>query len=138
VILNWNAPVDNGKSLTSYKIVIRTVDLEYVEEKTICDGENFSVIQNTQCIVTLESLRSSPFNLLIGNSIYLAVSATNDYGTSEFSEIGNGGVIVLVPDAPKDLVNVPSVTNDQTIGFAWSDGDSNGLETILDYRVWYD
>lgn len=138
MILNWNAPVDNGKSLTSYKIVIRTVDLEYVEEKTICDGENFSVIQNTQCIVTLESLRSSPFNLLIGNSIYLAVSATNDYGTSEFSEIGNGGVIVLVPDAPKDLVNVPSVTNDQTIGFAWSDGDSNGLETILDYRVWYD
>ena len=138
MILNWNAPVDNGKSLTSYKIVIRTVDLEYVEEKTICDGENFSVIQNTQCIVTLESLRSSPYNLLIGNSIYLAVSATNDYGTSEFSEIGNGGVIVLVPDAPKDLVNVPSVTNDHTIGFAWSDGDSNGLETILDYRVWYD
>lgn len=93
---------------------------------------------STQCTVPLSKLTSSPFNLLLGYSINIKVVATNDYGDSEVSDPGNGGVIVLVPDPPLNLQNDPSVTDKATIRFTWTDGASDGGETIIDYRVSYD
>jgi len=46
--------------------------------------------------------------------------------------------MVLVPSPPIDLTNDPTVTDDQTIKFTWSEGVSNGGESVVDYRVWYD
>ena len=64
--------------------------------------------------------------------------AVNAYGDSEISEPGNGAVIVLVPDAPQTLANNPAITSKTVIGFSWSDGDSDGGESVIDYRISYD
>ncbi len=43
VILNWNAPVENGSPIIGYKVFIRKADLTYIEDSTVCDGSNFDV-----------------------------------------------------------------------------------------------
>jgi hypothetical protein len=43
----------------------------------------------------------------------------------------------LVPDAPIDLTNDPSVTTESVIRFTWSEGLSNGGTPVIDYDVYY-
>jgi len=75
---------------------------------------------------------------VLGNAVYTKVIAVNAYGDSPASPVGEGALIVLVPDAPVDLLNDPTVTNNQVIRLSWSDGASNGGATIIDYRIVYD
>lgn len=103
VIFNWDAPVANGTPLTGYKVYIRQSDQQYVIDTSVCNGFNTNVILNTECTLTLNKLITTPFNLLKGYSIYIKVAAVNAYGDSISSEPGNGGIIVLVPDAPTSL-----------------------------------
>ena len=44
-----------------------------------------------------------PYSLVLNESIYAKIIATNFYGDSPFSDPGNGGLIKLVPDAPVNL-----------------------------------
>lgn len=69
VIFNWNAPADNGTPISAYQILIRQADTDFVEDKTLCDGTKFLVIQDTQCIVQLSHLSALPFQLLLGAEI---------------------------------------------------------------------
>ena len=75
---------------------------------------------------------------MISNKLYAKVKAINAYGESEISDPGSGDGIQLVPDAPVNLQNDATVTDDVTVGFNWQDGPSDGDSEILDYRVWYD
>ena len=52
--------------------------------------------------------------------------ATNAYGDSAISDVGNGAIMVLVPDAPINLQDDPLTTSDSVIRFIWSDGVSDG------------
>lgn len=107
-------------------------------DNTVCNGANNAVVLNTECTVPLSKLTAAPFLLLKGYSINIQVVATNAYGDSSTSPAGNGAVIVLVPDSPTSLTNDLSITRNNVIGFNWSDGPSNGGETIIDYRITYD
>ena len=126
VILNWEAPVDNGSPITGYKVYIRKADFTFIVDPSVCDGLDYLVMQNTQCIVLLNKLTSQPYNLMLGYSIQIKVIATNAYGDSEISEAGNGDIIVLVPDPVINLINNPTITSDSVIGINWTDGLSNG------------
>jgi len=53
---------------------------------------------------------ASPYNHAWGSSIYALYSATNIYGTSIDSAEGNGAIILTVPDAPINLVNMVELT----------------------------
>lgn len=138
VIFNWDAPVDNGTPITGYEVYIRQSDLTFILDRTICDGLDFTVIQNTQCIVQLDDLSAEPYNLLLGVSIQIRVKALNAYGESQTSEIGNQATMVFVPDAPISLQNDPTTTSDSVVRFTWTEGPSNGDRTVIDYRVIYD
>lgn len=96
------------------------------------------MISETKCVIPLSTLTADPYKLLLGYSIYAYVISTNAYGSSEPSEFGNGGVIVLVPDAPINLADNIAVTSRSVIEFTWSTGASNGGTTILDYTILYD
>lgn len=48
----------------------------------------------------------APFNLPWGSSIYVIISSTNVYGESIYSSVGNGAVILTIPDAPVSFANV--------------------------------
>lgn len=54
---------------------------------------------------------SAPYNLIWGSNITVRVTAVNIYGSSTVSVSGGGAIIVTVPDAPINIVNVVSVTN---------------------------
>jgi hypothetical protein len=43
--------------------------------------------------VPLSVLRDAPFNLEFGDSVFMKVAALNVYGSSGFSQIGNGATI---------------------------------------------
>lgn len=88
----------------------------------------------------VSALQAAPFNLAIGESIFSKVVAFNTIGDSPESTPGNGAIvsIVIVPDAPVDLLRDNSATTTSQIGLTWSDGLSNGGAPILDYRVSYD
>lgn len=76
--------------------------------------------------------------MLLGDSIFATVTATNKYGESEPSDAGNDAVVLEVPDAPINLADNVQVTTAYVIGFTWSDGDSYGGTPIIDHRIWYD
>ena len=62
----------------------------------------------------------APFNLILDSSIMAKVTAFNFYGPSITSAVGSGANIVLVPNAPVNFANVPSVTKASKIGLSWA------------------
>jgi hypothetical protein len=69
------------------------------------------MVENTECTIPLDTLTASPYNLVLGDSVYAEVSATNAYGQGPISMDGNGATIVLVPSAPVSLTNDGSITS---------------------------
>jgi hypothetical protein len=83
-------------------------------------------------------LTSAPYSLSLGATIDVKVIAYNFYGDSQYSITGSGATIVLVPDSPTMLRNLPAITNDMQIGLAWNQGASSNGKQILDYTVAYE
>lgn len=98
----------------------------------------YTLYATTLCNVPLSSLTSPPYNLNLGSSIDVKVIAYNVYGDSDYSAVGSGDFIVLVPDAPIQLANMPDVTNVLQIGLQWQDGSSDNGKLVEDYTVSYD
>ena len=70
--------------------------------------------------------------------MYAIVSAVNIVGPSVFSEKtldAEAAIILTNPDAPKNLVNVPSITSGTKVGLSWTIGDKNGGSPVIDYTV---
>ncbi len=91
-----------------------------------CNGSDPTIAFNTECTVPLSVLTAAPFSLVLGQTISLQVTAININGNSPPSPVGGTALIDLVPDAPLNLANNPSVTLATQIGLTWSDGVSNG------------
>lgn len=78
---------------------------------TNCDGSQPQIISDLSCSIPISVLRASPFFLNWGQSVYAKVIAGNIVGDSDYSAVGNGAVILTVPDKPINLANVAAVTN---------------------------
>lgn len=55
------------------------------------------------------------------------------YGSSLTSASGHGALLVSIPSAPINLLELATERSKSTLGFTWGDGASNGGLTILDY-----
>jgi hypothetical protein len=137
-VISWIAPADNGSPIISYKIYIRKSDLStFAIDKINCDGSLSAILNARQCTVPVTSLMSVPFSFNWGSSIYAKVVATNIYGDSLESSIGNGAILMTNPDAPINVAETISARTASTITFSWSPGPNNGGDVIIDYRVSY-
>lgn len=58
----------------------------------------------------ISTLRTTPYSIEWGLSIWATVTAVNIYGPGQESEPGNSAIILTIADAPINLVNVPSNT----------------------------
>lgn len=67
----------------------------------------------------------------------MKVSATNLYGESPQSQVGDGASIWVIPDAPVNFENNAAVTDASKIGLNWLAGINNGGTAVLDYRLYY-
>ena len=86
----------------------------------------------------LSEFTSAPYNLILGQPVNIKVSATNNYGDSDLSTVGNCALIQLIPLAPVSVTNNATATSATQIGFYWSDGASNGGTAIIDYTIFWD
>ena len=82
---------------------------------------------------------TTPYSIEWGLSIWATVTAVNIYGLSVESEPGNGAIILMIPDPPINLVNVPApVTLATQIGLDWEAAPEDGGTPVLDYTVSFD
>jgi hypothetical protein len=88
--------------------------------------------------VPVATLRTTPYSIEWGLSIWATVTAVNIYGLSVESDPGNGEIILMIPDSPINLVNVPEITLATQIGLDWVEASENGGTPVLDYTVSYD
>jgi len=112
VLVSWSLPDTRGSPITAYTIKIReSDDLTFTLSIADCNGSTSTIISSRSCLIPISTLRSAPFNLPWGSSVFAKVSATNLYGTSDESLQGNGAVILTVPDAPLSVQDDPLVTS---------------------------
>jgi len=119
-------------------VLILKSDGTYLQELNNCDGSSQTVINAKSCIIPLTILRASPFSLSYNDPVNVKVSAINNYGTSDFSEVGDGALIQIVPDPPVELTNKADITSATVIGFDWKNGAESGGAAVIDYTVFYD
>jgi len=58
-----------------------------------CNGADSNILAARKCTVPLSEFTSAPYNLILGQPINVKVTASNNYGTSALSTVGNGAVI---------------------------------------------
>jgi len=62
-----------------------------------CDGSNTELVQATECSISVQILMDAPFNLPWGSNIHAKLIATNLYGDSIESAVGNGALMITLP-----------------------------------------
>jgi hypothetical protein len=139
VVVDWERPNQRGSPVTGYRIYFRTSDnVTFELENDDCYGLDHTIWDNTECTIPKLTFRGEPFNLPWGSHIYAYVIAFNVYGDSFPSEVGNGAIILVVPDAPLNLEEVYSERDATSLGMKWLEGLANGGAPVLDYQVSYD
>ena len=101
-------------------------------ESSNCDMPSNTAVT---CVVPVSALKSAPFSLDWGTSVFAKVAALNIYGSSEDSQAGNGAIIKVTPGTPTDLAEVYEQKTKSTIGLSWVAPVFIGDVAILDYRV---
>jgi hypothetical protein len=103
-VIDWSTPYSGGTVILTYTIEIRKSDLTtFAEDLLDCDGTDADILIAASCTVQFATLRAEPYLLPWGASVYARIIATNDIGDSLVSNIGNGAIILTLPDAPYDL-----------------------------------
>jgi hypothetical protein len=138
ITISWPEVEDNGSTITSYLIMIRSHDGDYFEDLDYCDGTDELVLSTRSCTLPLSQLYTTPYDMVLGDHIFAKITAVNLYGISLESVPGDGAAVVFLPEAPINLANNAAVTGATQIGLTWSAGISDGGKSILDYKIWYD
>lgn len=91
----------------------------------------------TTCTIPVTVLRTTPYSLDWGTSIYAKLIAINAYGDSLESDEGNGAIITTTPDEPTNLVEDYAQRTKSTLGLSWTAPVFTGGAVIDDYRINY-
>lgn len=111
--MSWQAPYDGATPITSYQVLIQKSDgTTYEAETSNCDGTTDpQIVTDSSCEIPISALRAAPFFLDWGASVYAKIIAGNIVGYSPDSQVGNGAVILTVPDQPINVANDATITN---------------------------
>lgn len=112
--------------------------MTFTQDLINCNGVETSIIDSQTCQVPITALRGLPYDLPWGASIKAYVTAQNNYGISDSSDIGNGAIILTNPDAPINFAEDFNSKSATQIGLTWDDGAANGGTTVNDYQITYD
>jgi len=101
---------------------------------TYCDGGDVTIFANRRCLIPVMYLKASPFFIQWAGSVYAKVQAKNVYGTSVFSESGNGARLQTNPMPPILVFEKTSARTATDLGISWTPGFDSGTP-IIDYEV---
>jgi hypothetical protein len=133
VIVTWTAPDNGGSPITGYTVSIKESDLAtYTVDLVNCD---MSSDTSVTCTIPVTTLRTTPYSLEWGTSVYAKVIAINVYGNSLESAEGNGAVITTTPDAPINLAENVALRTKSTLALTWENAPFIGGADIIDYRI---
>ena len=62
----WTAATNNGDSVTSYRILFLYSNGSYIENPSLCNGADSTVVSNLLCTTNMTLLTSSPVSLTAG------------------------------------------------------------------------
>jgi hypothetical protein len=67
---------------------------------TNCDASKSTIVAQKYCDIPIISLLGAPYNLGLGESVQVRMTATNYYGQNQLSDAFNGATMIILPDAP--------------------------------------
>jgi len=134
-IINWTAPDDQGSEILTYTIYVQKGDLTWSTVPAYCDGSLPAIRDAYTCTIPSLHLHED-YDIPWGTDVQAKVMATNSKGDSPVSEQGGGGVMIYVPEAPINLVEVLSLRTSTTLGFSWEPGLDDGSRPLIDYTVY--
>lgn len=109
--MQWTEPFNGATPITAYTVEVQHADGITFSAVETCDSSvNEDIVALQNCVIPVNVLRTAPYSLEWGASIWAKVSATNVIGTTDMSSAGNGAIMLTSPDAPIDLSNVPEIT----------------------------
>lgn len=143
VKIEWSTPSNEGAAITAYLLEIRTsVSTTFSTETDYCDGSDSGNISNMYCIVPISELTAAPFNLVQGDVVYARVSAINEIGTSEVSDLSgdDGAEIRTVPLAPTSGPSRGSNSDEDNLHIVIQPltGVNTGGSAITSYNIEWD
>jgi hypothetical protein len=115
--LSWNAPGDNGQTITQYTVQWSTDNVSFT---------TYGTTSSTSLNVT------DPGSWADNTLYYFRVKATNSIGDSAYSTSGSG-TTWNVPGAPTAMT--VGTTTSTTIPLSWTAPASNGGTAVTDYVV---
>jgi hypothetical protein len=121
VRISWTEPYHGGVGieLTSYIIQVMTETGSYISDAE-CDGSETSIIDNKYCDIMMTTLTASSFNLELGDLVVARVTAINEKGQGEYSEVNSKGALVeVLPLAPSNAPTRGDETNESQIEVDW-------------------
>ena len=138
VDIAWQMPFDGSSPILGYRVEIRQSDgITFTEEPLSCNGYDSAIKLALKCSVPLNTLVVPPYSLPWGSEVYARVTSINIVGESLPSTEGNGAIILAVPNAPLNLVNVPEITSGRQIGLQWDKAAEEGGTGVLDFTINY-
>jgi hypothetical protein len=123
VVIDWNAPSENGATISSYVIEILDGDGTWVQDTSYCDGADATVKADTQCSVPMSVLRDADglYRLERDESVSARISAINVLGTSDLSDLPSVmATLQTLPAAPTGLSR-GDYTTETLITLEWSE-----------------
>ena len=119
VKIDWAAPTDNGSPIQNYTITVQNSAASFVEVDG-CDGTDSATVQNTECSVTMQTLRDT-LGLSYGVDILAKIQATNLVGSGANSTATDSGTAAKVETAPQSPSGVSlSAVQSTSISINWS------------------
>jgi titin len=118
VSLFWNAPFNNGNTITAYYVTY------------------YNMTYNTNNIVVLSgtTLNTTISNLINGNLYIFNIEAYNEAGSSLISTLSNTSVIpYTIPNSPLSL---SATSGNTSVSLTWSKPTFNGGNTITAYNLY--
>ena len=71
VIISWLAPDAEGATIDSYSIQIKQKNGVFTPDISLCNGGNAGIVGLTTCTVPLLGLRASPYDLVLGDDVFV-------------------------------------------------------------------
>jgi len=116
--LTWNAPADNGQTISSYTVQWSTDNATWT---------TYGTSPTTNSLVV-----TNPGTWTDNTLFYFKVLATNSIGSGDYSTSGSG-TTWAVPGAPT-AVTIGTITS-ATVGISWTAPASNGGTAVTDYII---
>lgn len=110
VTLTWSKPEANGATITGYKVKVADKAFDSFKQAEC----SFVQALDLTCFITITHLKSTRFDLKVGDTIKVEMTTESNYGPSSPSSISK--LLAFKPRSPVNLESNADVTTNTKIG----------------------